>query len=98
MDTCQARTTTATANCSGPVIQSIQPFISSVALASGSMRVTWTATPGVTYRLQTKANPLDSIWVDMVGHVTATGNTAFKDDAVGSEKARYYRIMVIQNQ
>jgi hypothetical protein len=94
-DTCQARTVSATANCSGSVTPLVQPAISSAALADGMVKVTWTATPGVTYCLQSKTNSQDS-WSDVPGNVTASGATASKQDAMGSSQQRFYRVMVVQ--
>ncbi|MCX6923355.1 MAG: hypothetical protein NT154_09130, partial [Verrucomicrobia bacterium] len=49
MDDCQGLTVTASANCHGP-IQGLA--ISSVTIVNGTATVTWSATPGTTYRLQ----------------------------------------------
>jgi uncharacterized repeat protein (TIGR01451 family) len=92
-DDCQGRTVTATANCSG----SVGPLaISLVTVANGTATVTWAATPGVTYRLQCASNNQNSVWINVSGDVTASANTASKNDAVGSAKQRFYRIMVVQ--
>jgi hypothetical protein len=92
-DICQGRTVTATASCSGQVF----PLsITSVILANGKTTVTWAATPGVTYRLQSGTNFQNSVWIDVPGDVTASGNTASKDDAVGATQQRFYRVKVVQ--
>ena len=91
-DTCQSRTVTATANCSGSVV----PLnIISVTLANGMATVTWTATPGSTYRLQAAANYQSSAWSDVPGDVTASGSTASKSQAVGSDTRQFYRVMLV---
>ncbi len=90
-DICQGYTVTATANCSGPVGPLI---VSSVTLANGTATVTWTAKPGVTYRLQCASDYQN--WTNVPGDVTASGNTASKNDAVGSTKQRFYRVMIVQ--
>jgi uncharacterized repeat protein (TIGR01451 family) len=92
-DICQGRTVTATANCFGPVGPLI---VSSVTIANGTATVTWMAKSGVTYRLQCASNNQNSVWINVPGDVTATGDTASKNDAVGSTKQRFYRIMVVQ--
>jgi uncharacterized repeat protein (TIGR01451 family) len=92
-DICQGRTVTATANCSGPVGPLI---VSSVTIANGTATVTWMAKSGVTYRLQWASNNQNSVWNTVSGDVTATGDTASKNDAVGSTTQRFYRVMVVQ--
>ncbi len=92
-DTCQGQTVNATANCFGSIGR---PAIKSVTLANGITTVTWTATPGVTYRLQCGSNSQNSVWIDVPGDVTASGPITSKNDAVGSTKQRFYRVMVVQ--
>ena len=92
-DTCQARTVTATANCFGLVDWSLT--ITSVTLTNGVVTVTWTATPGTVYTLQYKTNLKDSSWINVPGTVTISGNTASKNDAIGSNKQRFYRVVIV---
>jgi hypothetical protein len=92
-DVCQGRTTTASADCSGPVGPLV---ISSVALANGTARITWTAKVGTVYRIQRTDSSDDTNWTTIPGDVTATGATASKDDAVGSVQQRFYRVMVVR--
>jgi hypothetical protein len=91
-DTCQARTISAVANCSGTTAV---PAITSVLNGNGTVTITWTATPGTTYCLQHKASSEDSSWVNIPGNVTAASATASKSDNVGTNKAGFYRIMVV---
>jgi hypothetical protein len=93
MNTCQGITTTASANCFGPVFPLT---MTSVTMANGMTTVTWTATPRTVYTLQYKTNLQDSSWISIPGDVTASANTASKNDAVGSTKQRFYRVMVVQ--
>ena len=91
-DTCQGQTVSGAANCSGP----INPLaISSVTIAKGIATVSWAATPGETYRLQSATNSQNSFWISVPGDVTATDTTASKDDSVGSAKKRFYRVMIV---
>jgi hypothetical protein len=92
MNTCEGITTTAMANCLGPVTS---PAITSVTLGSGMAKVSWMATPGATYTLQYKTNLYDPSWISIPGNVTASGDTAEKSDVVGSTVQRLYRIMVL---
>jgi uncharacterized repeat protein (TIGR01451 family) len=94
IDTCQARIVSAMANCSGP-IRTVAPLITLVTAANGLVTVSWTASPGTTYCLQCKGNSQNSSWINLPGNVTASGTTASKDDAVGSDTIRLYRIMVL---
>lgn len=95
MNTCKGVTTTATANCLGPVVRS-QPNITLVTVADGVATVTWTATPGTVYTLQWKANVADTNWVNVPGNVTASGSTASKSEAVGTNTQRFYRILIVE--
>jgi len=92
-DLCQGRTAIAAADCSGPVGPLV---ISSVAVANGTARITWTATAGTVYRVQCAATSQDTNWITIPGDVTATGATASKSDAVGSVPQRFYRVMVVR--
>ena len=94
-DTCQARTITAKANCSGPV-GLVAPVIRSVSLTAGVVTVTWDATPGVTYTLQCKGNAEDPIWIDIPGNVTASAVMTSKTDVVGPTPRRFYRVIVAE--
>ena len=95
-DTCQARTVTARANCSGPLSQSSSSLIASVISVNGVATVSWTAMPGVTYCIQYKSSIADSSWVTIPGNVTATGVKASKSDAAAAGKQRIYRVMIVQ--
>ena len=90
-DICQGRTVTASANCFGPVFPLT---ITSATLTNGIATIAWTAAPGTVYTLQYKTNLLDPSWISIPGNVTANVNTASKDDAVGSTRQRYYRVML----
>jgi hypothetical protein len=93
-ETCHGRTVTAAADCFGPVF--LPPLITSVAVTKGMATVTWTATPGVTYRFQWALEPGSHTWGDVTGDVIADGNTACKDHAMGTNKQRFYRVIVVQ--
>jgi hypothetical protein len=93
MDIWQALTVTAKANCSGPAIQSARPVIT---LANGMVTVSWTATPGVTYCVQSKSTMNDSNWTTIPGNVTASGTIASKVEPFGPATQRLYRVMIVQ--
>jgi uncharacterized repeat protein (TIGR01451 family) len=96
IDIWQARPVTAKANCSGPVLQSAAPVIGPVTFVNGKVKVSWTATPGVTYCLQSKSALKDSTWTTLPGNVTASDTTASKVDSIGADTQRIYRVMVVQ--
>ncbi len=95
MNTCAGVTTTATANCLGPV-EAGPPSIALVTVAGGVATVTWSATPGTVYTLQCKASAAATNWVDVPGNVTASGSTASKSEVVGTNTQRFYRILVVE--
>ncbi len=92
-DTCQGRTATAMANCSGPLNGLV---ITSVTLANGVATVSWGSMAGVTYRLQSRTNAQNSPWTDAPGDVAGTGGTASKSSPVTSDRKTFYRIMIVQ--
>ena len=94
-DTCKARTVTAKANCAGPVLDSVPTVVGPVSVVAGMLKVFLTATPGVTYCLQSQSGLKDSTWENLPGNVTAVGATAFKED-FATEKQRFYRVMIVQ--
>jgi uncharacterized repeat protein (TIGR01451 family) len=96
-DTCQARTVTATANCAGPLPASAEFAISATLLVGGKLRITWAATVGTSYCLQTKSGLKDAPWETIPGNVTASGSTASAETGMGPGDQRFYRVMILQN-
>jgi uncharacterized repeat protein (TIGR01451 family) len=137
IDACQARTVTATANCSGLGILSILPgngsnnlsrvfrqsftgssadtqyvesaaelaldsnhtgqsFMMTISAANGMVTVSWPATPGVIYTLQSANSTTDPVWIDIAGNVTANDATASKEDPIEPGRERFYRVMVLR--
>ena len=94
-DTCQGRSVTAVANCSGP-IQPTAPIAATLTTLNRVATVSWAATPGKTYRLQCKTSLMDPIWLDIPGDVLATAATASKPDPMGASRQRFYRVMVVE--
>ena len=67
-----------------------------IVVGADGTTLTWSALPGVTYRLQYKSNLSDSTWIDLPGDITATNNTAFSLDTTSSTNlARFYRIIAL---
>lgn len=96
-DLCLGRSISASASCGGPIIgpDGDSPVISGVLLNGDVATVTWASKPGVTYRLQFKGETGTAEWSDIPGNVTATGSTTSKSDQVGTNKTRFFRIIVV---
>ncbi|MBI3848808.1 MAG: PD40 domain-containing protein [Verrucomicrobia bacterium] len=65
--------------------------------SSGPVQIFWSAVPGKKYRVQFKTSLSDSMWNDLVGDVTATDTTGFKEDSsAGAWSQRFYRVMLVE--
>jgi kumamolisin len=71
-----------------------QPLIVSTATSNGTISVVWLATPGRTYRLQSKSSLNAPDWSDLPGDVVASGPTAFKTDNIAPGSQRFYRVVL----
>ena len=70
-----------------------RPAIQSAVIVGSDFVLTWSAIPGVKYRVQFK-NSLDEVsWTDLIPEVTAAGLTASFSDPVGAGQ-RFYRVLV----
>jgi hypothetical protein len=63
----------------------------SVATTNDVVLLSWSAVPGRTYRVQSKAALSDSSWSDVAGDVVANAITATKTNIPGSQ--RFYRVV-----
>ena len=70
------------------------PIATQITRRNGDVLVSWTATPGVTYRVQYRADLGDPTWTDLAGDVTASGTVASKEDPTGANAQRFYRVML----
>jgi len=95
VDICGGITVTAYADGSGDngldnlVINSISTGVESVAIV-------WQATAGVTYRVQAATDLAKPVWTDLPGDVTANGPVASKQDVLGAQTYRIYRIKIVE--
>jgi hypothetical protein len=65
-----------------------------VNLAGNSILLSWSASAGLTYRVQYKTNLTDAAWQTLAGDVTATNTTAVKlDSSLGTQ--RFYRVLLV---
>lgn len=63
----------------------------SVTTTNDAVLLNWSAVPGRTYRVQSKAALSDSSWSDVAGDVVANAITATKTNIPGSQ--RFYRVV-----
>ncbi len=65
-------------------------------LGTNGATLSWSALPGLTYRLQYKNDLSEALWLDVAGDVLATNALAFKFDAASATNvARFYRIIAL---
>jgi hypothetical protein len=60
---------------------------------SGVVTLTWSSTPGKTYRVQHKANLATGSWNNLGGLINATSTTTTTTDNVGANIRRFYQIL-----
>jgi predicted alpha-1,6-mannanase (GH76 family) len=59
----------------------------------GNLRLTWDAVSGLTYCVQYSTSATGSPWNNLGGLITATGTAASATVAMGTDSARYYRVV-----
>jgi hypothetical protein len=92
-----ARSLSATVTLSNSVPVSLDaPIIGTVILSNGTAVITWRASAGLIYRLQTKTNVADGVWQDVQPDVLATTSTASATDSAASTPSRIYRVLLVQ--
>jgi uncharacterized repeat protein (TIGR01451 family) len=70
------------------------PIATRITRTNGAVVVSWTATPGATYRVQYRTNLEDPNWTDLAGDVTPSGTEGSKEDATGPDAQRFYRVVL----
>jgi hypothetical protein len=73
---------------------SSQPFLLTPELLGSDLKLTWTATPTITYRLESIPDLTVSNWSAVAGDVTAISNLATKLDPL-TPSNRFYRVRVL---
>ncbi|HUE36858.1 MAG TPA: hypothetical protein VMO20_05660, partial [Candidatus Acidoferrum sp.] len=76
------------------VIPLTAPAFKSVTASSGSVNLTWSAIPGLTYQLQYSSNLAQNAWSNLGSPITAVGGTISTTDPSPSGPQRFYRIAV----
>ena len=71
------------------------PQIQSIATSNGVVTVTWTAFPGVAYRLLSSTNLSGGSWTSLAPDVTATNSLASKTDSPAPATQHFYRVLVL---
>ena len=92
MSICRGEKVTDTVSCG----ETPNLHFTSIETTDGGILLTWTATPGTTYRVQYVTDLASSEWMDLPGDVTATGSTASKTDSSTAERERFYRVVVVE--
>ena len=69
-----------------------RPVFTAISRTGTSVNLTWTATAGVSYRLQYNTDLTRTNWTAVAGDVLAGGPTASKTDSPATNSARFYRV------
>jgi len=71
-----------------------RPWIQQIELSGTNLVLTWSAINGTSYRVQSKTNLEDLLWVDAVPDVPASGTNAMRTDPIGASQ-KFYRVRVL---
>jgi hypothetical protein len=77
------------------VVVIARPRLLSMDESNGTVTLTWSVLPGVTYRAQYKDNLPDASWTDLGANVTASAETLLASDDPGTNTFRFYRLLQI---
>jgi hypothetical protein len=72
-----------------------RPLFLSVSQSNGSVRFTWSAKPGQTYRLQFTSDLRSTAWQSAEATTAAANGIASATDTVGLERQRFYRVLLL---
>lgn len=72
-----------------------RPLITSIAVTSSVVSVTWSALPGQLYQLQRSTNLIGENWHAIIPEVRATGESQTHTNAIGSDAQQFYRVLVL---
>ena len=73
----------------------LNPVVQPLQCANGAVRLTWSALPGRSYRVQYKPSMAAATWSDLLPSVIATGSTVAVTDTPGQASQRYYRVVLL---
>ena len=71
------------------------PVIGGIDCSGDTVTITWSALPGIIYRVQFNSDPSESTWTNLPGDVTAQGSSAMKTDVIDGDPQRYYRVVIL---
>ena len=72
-----------------------RPLILGISLSNNLPTLGWSAISGQSYRLQYAPLPVNLVWSDVAGDLTATGSTVSKTDPAPATTNRFYRVRVL---
>jgi hypothetical protein len=81
--------------CSNNVCSPAPPVLAPGMVSNGIITLTWSATPGQTYRVECSQNLGGTSWTNLAPDVTATNFLASRTDPVNSTVQRFYRVLVV---
>jgi len=70
------------------------PVFQSAALTGGTINLTWSSFPGVSYQVQSAGSLSNPNWTN-VAKLIATGNLASTSEPVGSAPMQFYRVILL---
>ena len=73
----------------------LPPIVPAFTASNGLYQFTWSAVSNQTYQLQCATNLAAPIWLDLGSPITATSNSVFTTDAIGTNSQRFYRIRTV---
>ena len=71
-----------------PALQSLLP-------TNGTIAFEWTGTTGLVYQVQYTTNLAQAGWANLGNTVTATNSIVTASDAIGPDRQRYYRVVLL---
>ncbi len=71
------------------------PVLQPPQFSNGVARLTWTASPGRTYRVQYKPTLAATNWSDLLPDITAEASTAAVTDTYSTASQRFYRVLAL---
>ena len=70
------------------------PEIQSVSLINGAVNLTWGATMGQAYQVQSTTDLSPNNWTALGDSITATNSTVTVSEPVGASSAQFYRLVL----
>ncbi len=71
------------------------PYISSIGVSNQTVWITWSASPGYTYRLESRDVMGEGVWQNLTGDLNAIGPTLTVNVPLGPPSGRFYRVCLV---